>query len=153
MRDLSDCLPYVRHMRMAHRRQNEALRAINGLLTELELPESAKAAARLVESLQALRADLAFHFAEEESGGCVEEAVIRCPGLSPDARRAGAQHRLLLNHLNGVLQRMQELSPQSGCVAPIREVFQQFAVALKEHENAEERILQAGFGVGTDVAD
>jgi len=151
MRDLQDCLPYVKHLHMEHRRLNEVLRRISGLFAPADSQQSSNIPTQLVGSLADLRAELSHHFAAEESGGCMEEAVSRCPGLSPDAKKVEAEHVVLLQKLDDVIQRATSQPRQTVGVASLKQEFQLFADTLRQHEAAENRILQMGFGVQGDL--
>ena len=151
MRDLQDCQPYVEHLHSEHRRLNESLRRISKSFADFgkhnPIPPP-----HIVNTLVELRSDLAHHFAEEESGGCLEEAVSRCPSLSPSVNEVEAQHPGLLAHLDRIIQRAQATS-RPGTVKSLHRDFEKFVNALRQHEGAENRILQLGFGVGSDPVD
>jgi hypothetical protein len=153
MRDLSDCLPYVKHLRMEHRRLNEVLRQISGIFVPPASLRQSSIRVQLMNSLTELRADLSHHFAEEESGGCMEEAVSRCPGLSPDVKKVEAEHAMLLEKLDCVLQRAASLQLEAARVTVLQQEFQSFAELLKHHEAAENRILQMGFGASGECEE
>jgi hypothetical protein len=149
MRDLQDCLPYVRHLRVQHRRLNEALQRIGETFLEKDI----EAPARLVNGLAELRQDLAHHFAEEEEGGCLEEAVSRCPSLSADVRHVEEQHAVLLSELDDVIDDARQEQGDSAKGAPLLQEFGRFAESLRRHESAENRILQLGFGGEADLGE
>jgi hypothetical protein len=149
MRDLQDCHPYVQHLRIEHRRLNEALRRISGMFAE-SAKQTAIPSQLLVDTLVELRSELAHHFAEEESGGCLEEAVSRCPSLSPHAKEIEEQHPILLEALDCIIQQAQITSPRSATTISMQREFEKFVDILRQHESAEDRILQFGFGVASD---
>jgi hypothetical protein len=143
--------PYILHLRVEHRRLNAALGQIGGLLLDLDGTGAKYPPTQLVESLLELRWKLRHHFAEEEAGGCIEEAVSRCPSLSSDARVIEAQRPNLMKELDGVIQRVRCERPGTVEVAAMQRAFEQFAGTLQQHESAERRILQMGFGVNADL--
>jgi hypothetical protein len=96
----------------------------------------------------ALRDELAQHFAEEEAGGCIEEAVCRCPRLASEARHVERQHPVLLDELDGVIALARVLQPGRVGRQTLLNEFDEFAANLKKHESAEDHILQVGFGTG-----
>jgi hypothetical protein len=61
-------------------------------------------------SLSDLRAELAHHLAEEEAGGCVEEAVTHAPWLSHAATELERQDSQLLAQLDAFIERLQTAS-------------------------------------------
>ncbi len=94
-----------------------------------------------------MRNELDRHFNEEEQGGCIEEAVCRCPSLSQDATRVEQQHPGLLEQLDNIISRTRTVP----CViADIEHDVADFASQLMAHEAAESRILQRAFGSNSD---
>lgn len=151
MRDLQDCRPYAEHLRVEHQRLNRCLCHVNTLFSDLVSANMVKALPRLIETLADLRVDLARHFAEEESGGCIEEAVCRCPSLSQDARNVEAQHPRLLGEVDKVIAEAQAARRDKTWIDDLQREFNQFAAQLRKHESAENRILQLGFGIAFDA--
>ena len=153
-RDVENALPYVLHIRAEHRRLREALRRILTLFPQREepSPEAALSPEQLVDKLSALRRDLAHHFAEEESGGCLDEATARCPSLLPETRAIEAEHETLMDELDGIIERARGCRPP-GCTAEMARRFRTFARSLYSHEAAENRVLGQAFGGEFDVDD
>jgi hypothetical protein len=151
MVDVNESRPYVAHLRAEHRRLDAAVRIIQGLF-----PASAVGSAsfpsgeQLRQRLIALRDELERHFAEEEQGGCIEEAVCRCPSLSPKALELRLQHPILLEQLQRIIRRSEvvESLPRGG--EGVERGFADFAEKLRGHEDAENRILQQAFGSSFD---
>ncbi|MEQ8787806.1 MAG: hypothetical protein RIC55_15990 [Pirellulaceae bacterium] len=151
MNELTNGTVYVTHLRAQHHRLHNMI-----LQIERELPFVAEEslpwephAHRFVESLTALRDELAAHFLEEQQGGCLEEAVCRCPSLGQEANRLLQEHRVLLAELDEIIANVS----RTTTARRIRELgfgFERFAKSLHEHEDAENRLLECGFGAAVD---
>lgn len=132
-------LAYLTHLRAEHRELDERLRRIEREWTS----EPTKAIRQLIRDLQALRRDLAHHFEEEDSGGCLEEAVSRQPSLGHEVDRLGREHPELLAKLDQLIDTLTK--PDEA-----KEECLRFAELLHDHEAAEDRILEESFGIDLD---
>ena len=109
--DVEECRAYVVHMIAEHRRLNEAVQTIEQRWRVADIEAATdETVDDLITSLQQLRDDLRHHFTEEENGGCIEEAVARCPSLSEGAARIEHEHASLLEQLEGIIQQLSQLS-------------------------------------------
>jgi len=146
--DREDFLAYATQLRAEHRRLQDRLSRIErewfprqgDRFSTVDLP-------RMIEELETLCAELTHHFDEEESGGCLEEAVSREPSLGPEATRLENEHPELLGKLNGLIEKLRAASRPDGSADNPEEDFQHFANQLRAHEAAENRVLAKGFGV------
>jgi iron-sulfur cluster repair protein YtfE (RIC family) len=146
--DSQEYLAYITHIRAEHKRLREYLHLIEQQWTlHHQRPPAADAASEVLNSLQALRAELAHHFEEEESGGCLEEAVSHQPSLSHEATRLEHKHPELLGQLDRLIERFRALSRPGGSTDKIKQEFRRFAEQLHDHEAAENRILEQSFGI------
>ena len=144
-------LAYMTHMRAEHKRLRECvLRIEEQWPFQHEPPRQPDVSPLVIESLGALRADLAHHFEEEESGGCLEEAVSRQPNLSRDANRLEHEHPELLEQIDRMIEGLQALSRPAASTAKIKQDFRAFTEKLLAHEAAENRILKESFGIEVD---
>jgi hypothetical protein len=95
-----------------------------------------------------LRDYLQHHFAEEEEGGVLEEAMCRLPRLCPRAAALERQH----GNLREQMARIIEQAERCGCSAERRQAvardFSRFAYALRAHEAAENGIAEEAFCEG-----
>lgn len=135
---------FVVHMRDEHRRLRELLIRIeqNWIVAD---EGSEPVAPQLSKSLQELRSELVHHFAEEENGGCLEEAACRCPSLSHDVRRVEGEHVTLLNELDAVIKDV-PADADSAAFPKQHEAFKRFTAKLRNHETAENQLLETAFG-------
>jgi hypothetical protein len=147
-RDDAESRSYVNHLLSEHRRLHgllrEARRAIVGNGVR-------KSAAECTAVLREVRDELQRHFAEEEGGGCLAEAVSRCPALSAEARAIEAQHPGLLLRLETLLNQVATAEPTAGCRVETLREFDDLLRELHAHEAAENNLLRRGFG--TNVVD
>jgi hypothetical protein len=101
-------------------------------------------------SLQALRAELAHHFEEEESGGCMEEAVSHEPHLGPEATRLVREHPELLAQMDRLIKGLRALVRLTASADEVEQDFRNFTEKLLAHEAAENRVLKEGFGIDVE---
>jgi hypothetical protein len=109
-------------------------------------PDRDVPAGQIAETIRRLRMELVHHFAEEEEGGCLDEAVSRCPRLGPDARRIEAEHQELLAKLESLLAQATdgEISVQDRVA--LEGAFDDFCRQMRAHEAAESDVLRQAFG-------
>jgi iron-sulfur cluster repair protein YtfE (RIC family) len=146
MRD-EDCRPYVEHLILEHRRLHEVLAQTQHSLAELgRAQQPAREANDIAQRLRDLRDELNRHYAEEEAGGCMEEALLRCPSITPEVKRVQAEHPALKQEMDLLVAKAAKLAPVPSDWAELKRDFEEFAAKLRMHETAEDRILLYGFG-------
>lgn len=148
MRDDSECRSYVNHLLLEHRRLHGLLRDARRALAADGLRKSPTECADV---LRRVRDELKSHFAEEEGGGCLAEAVSRCPALSAEVQTIEAQHPALLLRLERLLAEVAECDSSAQCRVETLLAFDDLLRELRAHEAAENNILRRGFG--TNVVD
>ena len=147
MRTHNECESFVDHLRLEHRHLHEALRGATAAMEAWRRTSGhAERGEIVLDRLLSLRDELANHFREEESGGCMEEAVSRCPSVSLDAKAVTAEHPVLQAELDRIIGRVKSLSLPESTVAAIDAEFRELAKRLHAHEAGENRILRYGFG-------
>src|SRR3954452_25357188 len=95
--DWDRCQGYMRHMDGQHKRLNEELRRLHNE-SQAGVPRPVR-----LRDLEEMRRDLAAHFREEEDGGCLEEAVCRCPSLAHEVRMIESEHPDLVAQLDTMI--------------------------------------------------
>jgi len=151
MSGVNHCGAYVEHLQAEHHRLNCALLEIRHQFGELNRSMQPQAAlAGIIERLEDLLKKLRSHFAEEEAGGCLEEAVARCPSLGPQSRDLMGEHPQLARALEQLLEGMKSRAANEDAW---QQQFEAFATDLKTHECAENRLLQVGLGGGATDYD
>jgi hypothetical protein len=114
-------------------------------------PPSPEHRADVLESLHHLREHLGDHFAQEELGGFLEEAVTRMPRLSAAVRSIVAQHPALLAELDGVIEELTIVEKSGGFAAGAASwsgavhAFETFAAHMAAHERSENTVVQEGY--------
>jgi hypothetical protein len=147
-RDDAESRSYVNHLLSEHRRLHGLLRQARRAIVGNGVRKSA---AECTTILQAVRDELRRHFAEEEGGGCLAEAVSRCPALSEEARAIEAQHPTLLSRLDVLRNQISAAEPTAECRVETLHEFDDLLRELHAHEAAENNVLRRGFG--TNVVD
>jgi hypothetical protein len=143
------CFAYLEHLQAEHHRWNCAVLDIRHQFAELS-PGTRRqhVLAGLLERLEDFGRELENHFAEEEGGACLEEAVARCPSLRAQAKVLMAEHSQLARELQQLLAAMKDEAANSAALVAR---FEAFATELKTHECAENQLLQ--MALGGDAAD
>jgi len=142
MRDHFVDQAYIDHFRREHSRIHQAVRDVEH---ELHLAATSRDDERVATRLTQLRQTLARHFNDEDEGGCIEEAISRCPSLSREAVLVEKEHPMLLQLIDRLIERAR--SGFVGCATDdFVESFRRFAKTLHAHEAAENSILERAFG-------
>ena len=148
MNGSEECFAYAEHLNHEHRRLNQLLRDINHDVTQLGQGDVRTPIAALGKRIDDLRRQLQTHYAEEETGGCLEEAVTRCPSLASDTKTILEEHP----QLDRMLERLAaQTSDPAARPADVQQSWQLFSKKFHAHEAAETRLLQMAFGA--DAAD
>jgi hypothetical protein len=100
-----------------------------------------------------VRDELEHHFAEEESGGCMEEAVARCPALSAEADRIEAEHPELLHDVDRLIAQAVDGSHTTEKRVALEEAFDELCRNIDAHEKAENVLLRQGFGANVNGSE
>lgn len=92
-----------------------------------------------------LRDQVRRHFAQEELGGYLEEAIARLPTIAPQAQVLQRQHGRLLETADRLLKAAETAPSADGLLSQLKTDFDSFADRLEAHENAENVLLQRAF--------
>ena len=144
MNDADDCHAYVERLQHEHSQIHQLLLEIGHEVAAMDHPsQGTDPFGHLAQRLSGLRQQLQAHFAEEEAGGCLEEAVTRCPSLSEESQAIVAEHPQLDRMLEQLVEqtRNREVTP-----ADVQRDYRALAAKLHAHEAAENRLLQMAFG-------
>jgi hypothetical protein len=150
MKDHAEWTSYVNHLSAEHQHLHQTVQAVDA-----ELRKDDVVFEKLVPPLEALADELSHHFAEEEAGGCLDEAVSVCPSLSPQAEQLKAEHAELRQAAECIVQKgkasasglAQEGAAPDGTILELREMFADFARRLLTHEHTESGIMRQAFGI------
>ena len=146
MRDYDECRPYIDHLVAEHRRLHGMLRRIRASLVSSVGSDDDPSFAQVARILRGLREELEHHFAQEEAGGCLDEAVSRCPRLSAEARRIEAEHPELLAEIDRLIAQAATQEPTGQNQVGLQRAFDDLFQRLRAHEKAETELLRQGFG-------
>jgi hypothetical protein len=147
MRDDEECRCYVNHLVAEHRRLDAQLRKMRGAITQSVGPDEEPSFAEVARNVQRLRDQLDHHFTEEEGGGCLDEAVSRCPRLSAEVKRIKEEHADLLASADHLTQRAKTLLPNLLNQFALELEFEKLYQRLRVHEAAENQVLAHGLGM------
>jgi len=150
MRDYNECRPYVDHLVAEHRRLHALLRQTRGSIVGSSSPDRDTSSEEVAAVLRRLREELAHHFTEEEEGGCLDEAVSRCPRLSPDVRRIETEHVDLLAKVDRMIVQAASCEASLPGRIELEREFDDFCRQIHAHEVAENDVLRQGFGVNVN---
>jgi hypothetical protein len=155
MRTDDEARCYLNHLLAQHRRLHLMLRQMREAILESVQPDETPSFAEITRTLKKLREEMAKHFAEEEAGGCLNEAVTRCPALSSEAKRIEGEHPLILQRIDSLIEQAETLKPIPQNQYAIQRLFDVMYRQLQDHEAAENRLLAQGFGkpIDEDEAD
>ncbi len=154
MKDGNGKFAYVDHMLSEHRRLDQLIRRTLAAVPSWEELDAADWLPRMRSGLVAIQTELAHHFRDEEQGGCLEEAVARCPQLSAEVQKIAAQHNEILARVSELVDRCQccgKLTPQQA--RGLEQELRQIVRELRIHEGLENRIMQQGFSVCLENED
>jgi hypothetical protein len=145
---------YIEAMRADHRQLHGLLGSLTEALQEAEAADfRAPAANRLVEAVESLREHLAQHFAQEEEGGYLEEALVAAPHFAPQADLLLAQHAQLLAAMEQLLTTCQRCRAAAGGWACVADDARRLLREIRAHETGESRILERAFNLAPETAE
>jgi len=150
MRDYNECQPYVDHLLAEHRRLHAMLHQARSVIVQSGGPDRDASLADVAATLRHLREELKHHFAEEEEGGCLDEAVSRCPRLSAEAKRIEAEHPELLLEIDCLIAQAQDGDQSVENRIALEKSFSDLCQQLHAHEAAENALLRQGFGTNVN---
>lgn len=106
----------------------------------------------LCEAMVDLKDHLVHHFAQEEDGGYLEEALTAAPRLGATADKLLAQHPLLLVHCEELVERLKVAATDPTERRKLHEEFVALRKQLLEHERGENAVMQEAYHVNLDPA-
>jgi len=146
-----EIMSYVQRLFGEHRRLKKLVDVIREDLAGCNFLEETDSRQNLIRDLEQLHGELTRHFAEEDEGACIEEAVSRNPSVAAQADRLEGDHEMLLDRLREIVETFKTLVPSSAAAKDVAAIFDEFADALLAHETAENRIMERGFNVDLEL--
>jgi len=151
MRDDDQGRRAIDQLRAEHRRLHGVLRHLRNSLVNAVGPDESPSFTEVVRLLTSVRDELSRHFAQEEAGGCLDEAVSHCPTLSTEVGRMRAEHPELLMAVDRLIARARKMTPSPVNQCELQREFEDLLHRIRAHEKAESELLSQGFG--TNFAD
>jgi hemerythrin len=145
MRSYDEFSSRVQHLLADHRRLHVMLQITRAALLHGGGPRHDATFSDVVRVLQQIRDELAHHFAEEETSGCLEEARSRCPRLSAQAERVRAEHPDILRNIERLIAQALDGEQTVEDRIAIEKAFDELCEQLYAHEAAENDLLRQGF--------
>jgi len=153
MRTYDECRCYVDHLISEHRRLHRMLHQAHHAIVGAHGPDRDASSADVVRVLRQVRDELEHHFAQEEGGGCLDEAVSRCPGLSAESRRIEAEHPQLLTGVDRLIAQALDSDQSVQKRLELEIGFEDLRRQIDAHEAAENALLRKGFGANMNGAE
>jgi hypothetical protein len=153
MRGEPECRCYADHLIAEHRRLHALLRQMRQAIARGVEPDERPSFDEVARVLARLRQELVHHFAEEEDGGCLDEAVSRCPRLAGEAKRIESEHPQILAEIDRLAAQARELPPTYIHQLAIQREFDRLCQELCAHEKAENTLIAQGFGIAISGED
>ena len=150
MRDYEECRPYINHLLAEHRRLHGMLGRARAAVRQMNGPDHDATLKDVARILEQVRSELSQHFKEEEQGGCMEEAVSRCPRLADDASRIEREHVQLLAELDRLIAECKDGPENFATRIAVERDFDELCAQLHAHEAAENALLRDAFGSGVN---
>jgi len=138
--------PMLHHLRAEHRRLNKDLCKLERAFATWVTHESQQMRSKTLVGLSTVEQELLRHFTEEEEGGCMEEAVSRCPQLADAALRLEAEHEDILRRFGTLIRQFESSTKVMRNTAELDAEFKDLCRQVHRHEAEEERILTHAFG-------
>jgi len=126
-----------------HKKLRSILCRIEELFEFMEDPSARRPLQPALEVLvSSLSTELHRHFKTEEQGGYFAEALSAAPWLKRDFERLHAEHAEFLTELSALRSLIQSIAE---CREKARTEFHQWALRLRAHEQAEDRLTRDAF--------
>jgi hypothetical protein len=137
---------HLNHLRAEHRRLHKGVLDLKRTFNAWVDSGAQQPVADILAELSSLHDELMEHFTEEEQGGCLEEAVSRCPRLADTALRIEAEHEDILDRLRHLVVRLEAQPLTLPEVKAIEGYFLELCQEIQRHEAAETQVMTAAFG-------
>jgi hypothetical protein len=129
-----------------HRELQRRLLELRRMVRDQESGRSnAERLSSLCRSLADLRKRMQAHFAQEETGEVMEEAVIRIPRLARDAAKIEREHPELIRRIDNAIRLSETTDPVAEDWHNASETVEALVTQMLAHEEAENHLLQQVF--------
>jgi hypothetical protein len=143
---------YVRGVQADHQEMETLARTLRGSLAAGERQRwSADGTYVVIRELSRMQEHLERHFALEEEGGYLEEALAMAPRLGPQASKLLAQHAEFKQAMFKLVAAAERSRKTPALWPRLARQIEELLKRLEAHESAENRIIQAGFNVDLEM--
>ncbi len=151
---MTDDTSYLEQVRAEHYGLEQVLHQLTETMATAQAQQwPASSTRHLVVLLTELINQMECHFAQEEVGGYMEEALSRAPRFSAQVAVLLRQHAEFANELRDLLARSQGGGDNPEFWKQLRAELQALLKRLKAHEAGENRIIEAAFNEDLGLAD
>lgn len=133
-----------------HREMRRLVQKLRHVLNH-ERPWSRELAKKAVAAIEALVVHLNEHFAQEEEGGYLEQALAVAPRFSDEAKDLLAQHGMMLQQIGETLQTAKRSVEDPAAWTALRTETRELLRNLVAHETAENKIVQQALNTGIET--
>ena len=139
-----ECRAYIDHVRLLFRHLNQMVDQLKAKVNE------ATGSVAACEDARHLVTDIADKFgayaAEEKGGGCIDEAVCRCPRLAPQEQEINAQYPKVQEIIERIGRMLAGCDVLGTSGRSVKESVRQLDEALNKLESNERYLLREAFG-------
>jgi hypothetical protein len=150
MSEHEDCRAYMDLIRLQHRELRQLIERLRQLVRGAAGCESAFDDAKQL--LGGLADHFARHVVQETGGGCIEEAVCRCPRLAPQVRDVTAQYPRIQAEIARMVAKFTDCRRLGPTSRMVEQELEQLAQNLDRLESDERYILREAFGTDESFA-
>jgi hypothetical protein len=138
---------YDEGLRIQHRSLQRSLLALLDILSQIrtQLDRGSDARVEIVAAaviFSSLHREIPDHFAREEVGGYLSEALVNAPRLTSRAEPLRRQHATFCRALDGLFNAILGAEAHPALFVPVERDVREFAMSLIRHEDAENRLLE-----------
>lgn len=145
---------YIKALKAEHRELGQLVRAVDvALAAAADQGWKGQRTSHVVEQLVTLCDFMRDHFAQEEEGGYLEEALSHAPRLGPQAARLLHQHPQLLARIGDVCDLARKRHDDPSAWPAIHENAHAAIKELLAHETGENQLVQQAFNADLGLAD
>ncbi|MGY8770219.1 MAG: hypothetical protein ACKVH8_17520 [Pirellulales bacterium] len=142
---------FLHHLSKEHQAIDHELKIVEGTFQRTDPAHSTSDISKLLTSrMIRLKEVLSKHFCEEESIGCLEEAVARRPKLSHQATLIGQEHVELMTDLDRLIEAVEMEPEDDEKLIELKKTFDRFVEMVKLYESNESLLVRRGLNAVLD---
>lgn len=145
---------YIEGVRADHLELRALVRGVERLLDAARAASWGRSEAHeLLLALENLGSHLREHFAEEEEGGYMEEALALAPRFGAQAQRLLSEHPVMLEQMARLMELARHCCEHSQAGPELDRLLREFFATLRAHDAAENKIIQEAFNTDLGLND